>query len=182
MNLAQQAWENADVGRVEELLESHRPRSGDEDLRGFEWYYLWRLSHRFSSTLLHNNALHPVAFSPDWKRLATGSHDFSTVKLWDTATGQELLALKGHSIYDVTSVAFSPDGKRLVTASQDRDHTVKLWDAATGQELLTLKGHSNIVWSVAFSPDGKRLATGSLDRTVKLWDAATEQEVLARSK
>jgi len=40
MNLAQRAWEEADVGRVEELLKSHRPQSGDEDLRGFEWYYL----------------------------------------------------------------------------------------------------------------------------------------------
>src|SRR5262245_66141005 len=127
MNLAQQSWENADVGRVEELLESHRSRSGDEDLRGFEWYYLWRLSHRFSSTLLHNNALHPVAFSPDWKRLATGSDDCSTVKRWETATGQELLTLKGHSINDVTSVAFSPDGQRLASTSRARANRGREW-------------------------------------------------------
>ena len=115
MNLAQQAWESADVGRVEELLESHRPHSGGEDLRGFEWYYLWRLSHRFSSTLRHNSVVYSVAFSPDGKRLATGSSD-RTVKLWDAATGQETLTLKGHSD-SVVSVAFSPDGKRLATGS-----------------------------------------------------------------
>src|SRR5262245_16053129 len=136
INLAQQAWESADVGRVEELLESHRPQSGGGDLRGFEWYYLWRLSHRFSSTLHHNNTISSVAFSPDGKRLATGSAD-RTVKLWDAATGQEMLTLKGHSD-SVTSVAFSPDGKRLATGSDDR--TVKLWDAGTGQEMLTTKG------------------------------------------
>jgi hypothetical protein len=174
INLAQQAWEDADVGRVEELLESHRPHSGGEDLRDFEWYYLWRLSHRFSSNLRHNDAINSVAFSPDGKRLATGSND-RTVKLWDAATGQETLTLKGHSDA-VWSVAFSPDGKRLATGS--RDCTVKLWDAGAGQELLTLKGHSDAVGSVAFSPDGKRLATGSKDRTVKLWDAATGQETL----
>ncbi len=66
-----------------------------------------------------------MAFSPDGKRLASASGD-RTVKVWDAATGQETLTLKGHT-GDVWSVAFSPDGKRLASASDDR--TVKVWDA-----------------------------------------------------
>jgi WD domain, G-beta repeat len=174
MNLAGQAWENTDVGRIEELLKAHQPHSGEEDLRGFEWYCLWHLSHRFLSTLNHNDAIFSVAFSPDGKRLAAGSHD-GTVKLWDASTGEELRTLKGHSD-SVRSVAFSPDGKRLATGSHDG--TAKLWDTSTGEELRTLKGHSSDIWPVAFSPDGKRLATGSNDGTVKLWDANTGQELL----
>ena len=133
MNMAQQSWESADVGRVEELLESHRPRSVDEDLRGFEWYYLWRLSHRFSSAIRHNSAIESVAFSPDGKRLATGGREH-TVKLWDAATGQELLTIKGY-LGDVSSLAFSPDGKRLAAGSDEP--TVRLLEAATEQEVLS---------------------------------------------
>jgi WD40 repeat protein len=100
-----------------------------------------------------------VAFSPDGKRLASGSGYHlkpGEVQVWDAETGQELLSLKGGD----GSVAFSPDGKRLTSAW-------KVWDAQTGDELLTIKGATNGV----FSPDGKRLASGAPDDPVKIWDA-----------
>ena len=80
-----------------------------------------------------------MAFSPDGKRIVSGSED-KTVKVWDCDKGKEILSLKGHT-GPVTSVAISPDGKRIVSGSHDR--TVKVWDADNGKEMLTLKGHTD---------------------------------------
>jgi WD40 repeat protein len=66
-----------------------------------------------------------AAFSPDGQRLATCSWD-RTVRLWDLASGQEILTLRGHT-RPVGSVRFISDGNRLISASADR--TVRIWDA-----------------------------------------------------
>jgi len=67
-----------------------------------------------------------VSFSPDGKRIVSGNHD-KTVKVWDAATGQKTLTLKGHS-GPVNSVSFSPDGKRIVSGGRGG---VKIWDISS---------------------------------------------------
>ena len=111
-----------------------------------------------------------VAFSPDGKRIVTGSWD-KTVKVWDAATGQEVLTLKGHTT-GVRSVAFSPDGKRIVTGIGGINATVKVWDAEKEQNVLVLKGHTDTVTSVAFTDDGKRIFAWDTQRKVLAWSAA----------
>ena len=65
-----------------------------------------------------------ATFSPDGTRFVTGHRDKS-VRVWDAATFEELVRLRGHKSY-VYRLAFSPDGSKLVSASGDK--TVRVWD------------------------------------------------------
>jgi WD40 repeat protein/serine/threonine protein kinase len=125
-----------------------------------------------------------VAFSPDGRRIASTAPHFipgkgasdSLVKVWDAASGREILILSGHTAR-VDKVAYSPDGRRIASASHDG--TVRFWDATSGQEVSTLRGHTGKrLLSVAFRPDGRRIASASDDQTVKVWDTTTGQETL----
>ena len=123
----------------------------------------------------HTRSVKSVAFSPDGRRIVSGSDDY-TLRLWDADTGQQIgQPLTGHTDC-VKSVAFSPDGRRIVSGSYDR--TVRVWDADTGQAIgQPLGGHAAQVYGVAFSPDGRRIVSGSYDRTLRVWDADTGQAV-----
>ena len=173
MTWIQGAWETSNIGNMVQFLRSLVPKPGQEDLRGFEWYYFWQICHRDLMTLTHDGGVSSLAFSSDGNELISASEG-SGLKLWNMATGLEIRRFKGHSDR-VRSVAFSP--KHQIIASGSDDGTVKIWDSKTGQELLTLKGHAIRVWSVAFSADGEKLASGSFDHTVKVWDTATGQNL-----
>lgn len=113
----------------------------------------------------HADGVRAVAWSPDGRRIASGSRDRTAV-LWDAASGERVRVFEGHD-GGVVSVAFSPDGKTIATGSQDK--TVGLWDVETGKRLQSFKGHSLWVTAVAFSPDGTLLASGSRDKTARIW-------------
>ncbi|KAL5512561.1 hypothetical protein ACEPAG_3214 [Sanghuangporus baumii] len=117
----------------------------------------------------HTSSVTSVVFSPDGKRIASGSLDH-TILVWDADSGEVVSGpFKGHTGW-VNSVAFSPDGKRV--ASGSNDHTIRVWDVDSGELVLgPLEGHTDRVQSVAFSPDGKRIASGSDDKTIRVWDA-----------
>jgi len=95
---------------------------------------MWRMDTFREVGLLRGHLLgvHSVAFSPDGKRIATGSNGREAVKLWDTESGQEVLTLEGSSsIFRMT--AFSPDGAWL--GSVNWTGRLHLWRAPSWAEI-----------------------------------------------
>jgi len=77
MNLAQQALKLNNLGQAHRLLDRHRPQPREEDLRGWEWRYLWQLTRLDSGreSILWRAPdqgrwdVRDVAFSQDGSRL-----------------------------------------------------------------------------------------------------------------
>ena len=117
------------------------------------------------------------AFDPDGKRIASASYD-RTLRLWDAATGECLMTLRGHDDR-VRACAFAPDGKRIASASYDR--TLRLWDAASGTPVgfrVVMLGDGEFV---SLSPDGQRVIQASREAWRALgWLAPDDAGVLTR--
>ncbi len=124
----------------------------------------------------HTDMVSALSFSPDERRLASGSLD-GMITLWElergTLSGGQVSPLwTAWQTNRLISLTFAPDGRTL--ASSGYDATVRLWDPQSGTPLQTLP-HSGPVYSVAWSPDGRLLATGGLDGRIQVWEVQATQ-------
>ncbi len=176
-NLIHQACVAGDRARALRLLDGLRLKVGDEDLRTFEWYYLWRLCHQGCRGVLngHEGTVAAVVFLPDGRTLASGSHD-GTVRLWDIETKREVHRFPERVACH--SLAISPDG-RLLAAGRG-DGAIIVWELDKRTERLRLAAGA-AVRTVTFSPDGGYLASGDDNRRVRIWRVANGAEICSAS-
>jgi WD40 repeat protein len=178
----------ANIAAAASALQLHNAYSARQFLndapakhRGWEYgYFHSQLDLSQADLHGHQGLIHALAFSPDGKRLASGSLD-QTLRVWDAATGHPVAVSRRHG-GGVECVAFGPNGTRLAYGTNDG--TVGVWDVTTGNEATFLRGTNNppshTVFFLAFSLDGARLGAGTADGKVHVWDAATGQALFVR--
>jgi WD40 repeat protein len=172
MHLAQQAWEAGTTEAARAILERHVPQPGQEDLRGFEWRYLWNLCRDGCRHTLrgHSRKVTAVAYSPDGRTVVAAAED-RTIRIWDVANWRAVQIVG----YVSHSVAFAPAGETLAFAA-DSTKAVHFWDVASRRERPALR-HATDVNAITYSPDGRLIAAGCSDGSVHLWDLAARREL-----
>ncbi|KAF5402551.1 WD repeat-containing protein 61 [Paragonimus heterotremus] len=115
-----------------------------------------------------------IAFSPDSRFIATGTHTGCVNMLGvESCTKESVIQLDGKFVY---SLAYSPDGTKLAAGSING--IVSICDLETGT-VRPLDGHAMPVRALAFSRDGRMLASTSDDRQVKVYDAHDGRTIIS---
>ena len=170
---AAQALEDADYHLARTALSAHAPASGQEELRGFEWRWLWQRVQGDARKVFpaHLSRVNSVAWSTDGRFVVSAGADGVT-KLWD-AVQERLLRTVEEPEIPLTAytdqlhempkeavlhrAAFSPDSRTLLTCF---NRELSLWELAAGQRLWSFKT-TDALKDVVFSPSdpGVALAT-----------------------
>ena len=163
-----------------QLLLSHAPPPGGEDLREFAWHFLDRRTQPEMATLrAHAGGVRLAVMSGDGAYLLTAGHD-GEAKLWDTAASQVLLTLP---LSDVRVGAFSHDGGRFAVADGEAAYVYAVADLAHPQRLPHAAGEPT---ALAFSAprvslEEELLCLGGRSGRIALWRTSDVSPLLASS-
>jgi WD40 repeat protein len=116
-------------------------------------------------TLKHHRTVYSLRWTSDGKKLISGS--YRLIRIFDTATWQQIAILQGHTKY-VSAISLSSNNRLLASASWDK--TARLWNLDTNLQVGPLLHHEQVVRSAALSPDGKVLVTTCASSNAYAWD------------
>ena len=175
MNRVQLALKDGNLGLAQQLLNRQRPKPGQEDLRGWEWRYLWQFCQNDTQSLFPRRA-HPystLSISADAQWLAAGEEAGGGLSIWNLKTKEEIRLPAGRGR---VRVAFSPR-EPLVAFTTSGNSTPQnrlvFWNLATRQVVRELPLSNGCV-GLQFSADGRTLATSceAADNQICLWRVA----------
>lgn len=149
-------------------------KEGEEDLRGWEWRYLWSLFNQSIREVPGDgHAIVCMSLSTSQKFIALNKANSSRIFICDFATGETVRVLEGHES-DVMQVEWSPDDTQLASASLDG--TIAIWEVESSDMVMQKQAHHRGATTISWSPDGKYLVTGGRGPTVRIWDVTTAKQ------
>ncbi|HZE95490.1 MAG TPA: hypothetical protein VE981_00535 [Planctomycetota bacterium] len=126
----------------------------------------------------HGGLIHDSGWSRDGRLVATSGYD-ETLRVWESATGKQLLNVKPLASF-ACSVAISPDSKSVAAGSSD-DGKLVVVDIATGKS-RSFQTPDKILFAVDFTPDGRQLLVNHViqnpaDTSLRVYNVADFTEV-----
>lgn len=179
MAQAESALKQGNTLRGRQFLVTQQAPLNGNDIRGFEWFQLWRSINRQDATLVgHDAPARILAMAPDGKSLVSGD-ERGNVLLWNLDDLKEPLAARLKGLRGpVQTLAFAPDGSTI--AGAESGVKILVWEAAKpGKDVVdiepkaTLATEGKNVLSLAFLGGSGKLAAGDEDKSVTLFDVAT---------
>ena len=189
MKVASVALKEGNRGFATALVTNYLHQTGANDLRGWEWRYLWKLCQGKELFTLpgHSNRLVALAFSPNSKTLFSAAG--GDVKIWDLASRQELATnrignavaispagqtpfIDWHDPAFITDLAVSPTGQTLIIGSVG-GVAVRDGPSFASETERPLPGART---PLALSPDGQTLVTGGTNGVI-IWDTANRKKL-----
>jgi eukaryotic-like serine/threonine-protein kinase len=180
MNLAQQAVTEGDLGRARSLLRTYVPKSGESDLRNWEWRYLANecRGDELYSLVGHEGLVSNVRFLDNNTLVTTGLEDLRTI-LWDLS--------KRRAAKVITNVNWGGGVSLMAFAPKHRTVYYRPgWNASTRVQSLELETGLDVqvcetlspVTALDLSPDEGMLAIAS-GKQAELRDVTTKNRRFA---
>jgi WD40 repeat protein len=161
MNLAHTAIRANNFGRADALLAKHIPQDGQEDLRHWEWRYMWQQvqGDELYALAAFDHHVSNIDHSPDGRHLAIGLYD-GRMLIWDLVRNKQIASL-GSETECFAACRYSPDGKTLIGINHFGQGTLRRWDTRSYEEQTPLRFPDPAkggLRNLAISPDGRLVA------------------------
>ena len=181
MNVADHALREGNVGSAEKILQKHIPMSGQPDMRGLEWRYIFGETRGENRQTLEQNreSISCVKYSPEGETLVTSGGD-SNIRVWKRNPDGQAGSFFGITNTE-SSKAFNFSAKAQLLAIRS-DLELLVLDSHTYKTLWNLGPISpDESWGLTFSPDGQQLAT-KLDGGVGVWNMDSKKRMVISGK
>jgi len=179
--LGYRAVEEGSLDRAGDLMLAQVPKNDEEDLRGWEWRYLWWLCQgdQWLALPKFGGTHESIAISPDGRTLAFAEAG-DRVGLYRVNRGSRTAERIGEVPggdwrpgfdYPMTGklVLFSPDGQFIAVHDHERIH---LWRASTLKEVKSFPGRT-----ASFTSDMRCIATMGADDAAHLFEVKSGRQL-----
>jgi WD40 repeat protein len=163
------AIEEGHLGQARAMLANHMPKDGENDLRGYEWYWLSRLCHGDDLKCWqdHSSAVTAVAVAPNGKMLASAGRE-GRVILRSLQSGEMMLELPR------ADASKGPAEIPIMAQVTARSHAMArhMLTQPLNPDEVRMRGRPSKLGDIshlAWSPDSEHLITAGIGSYLRIW-------------